>query len=135
MATQDLYDAIKSVNPNVGVLMNTYNNQVLVDNSYGLFDSSSIELDYMPETTSYYWAKTQTKNNITYPMSKEICSESRVSKWFYSSTPAALKSLATIQVAYNIAKTIGIPIAFSINPKLDGVIDQAQADLVGSLTL
>jgi hypothetical protein len=133
---QALYNAIKEVNPNIFVEVNVAANQVRIENSYGLFDGASVEEFIAPATGNDWWTKTQVKNAVTYPCSKELCGASRQSNtWFYKAIPTALRTSGQVQTLYDAAKAKGVPLAISINPKLDGIIDQTQADLIGGITL
>ena len=100
-------------------------------------DGASIEEISKPALPSDdWWVQEQIIGGVVYPCVKEYCFTSRVtSKWFYKSTPAALCTIEEIQAEYDYGKAAGAPCIISINPKLDGVIDQAQANLIGSIVL
>ena len=137
---KNIYNAIKSVDPTIGIIFNSGNNHDKINNGYFPFDGASCEESFQPALPSdTWWGLTQSYSSITYPVSKELVVASRknggTNYWFYSSSPIALRTLAALQGEYDYAKAAGVPVAISINPKLDGIIDEDQADLIASIVL
>ncbi|MEN6388833.1 MAG: hypothetical protein ABFD04_00315 [Syntrophomonas sp.] len=135
--TWDFYSAIKGVNSGIGVILNLSGNKVRVDNTYGAMDVGSVEEDYRPATTTDdFWTQIQVISSVSYPNMRELTLPSRESsKWFYKTSPASLRLLADLQEEYDFAKTVGIPCAISMNPKLDGTLDTDQSDLIADIVL
>jgi hypothetical protein len=135
---REIYNCIKSINPNIGVVMNLWTNKVKTDNPYNPFDAGTTEEGGVEGILSNntWWGLTQSYNGITYPVVKELTCTSRInSAWFWKPTPHALRSLVDLQALYDYAKAAGVPCAFSINPDNTGVIDQDQANLIGDIVL
>ena len=134
---RDLYAALKRAKPDLLIFFNCYGAVDKSDNQHGPFDVMSIEELVFPALpTNAIFNPEQTIKGVTYPCLTELVAATRINHtWFYSSTPAALRTLGNLQPVYNYAKAAGVPLALSINPKLDGTIDTDQADLIGDIVL
>jgi hypothetical protein len=131
----DLYSSIKTINPNIGVIVNCWTNQDRSDNSYLGFDGSSTEETVQPALPNdAWWTKDHTIGGVTYPCVRELVITSNESYW-YNITPDSLRPLAELQAEYDYAKAAAVPIAISISPDSDGIIDEDEADLVASIVL
>jgi hypothetical protein len=137
---RDLYYAIKSVNPSVGVILNIWYDTDRNDPKFGAADATASEEVCMSSigvgSANDWWTKKQRINNIEYPCIKEYVLTSRSNnEWFCNATPAALRTISAVQTVYDYAKGINIPCSISVCPKPDGTIDVDQADLVGDIVL
>lgn len=135
---KDIYNDIKAINPAIGVRMNLWTNHNKVDNPYFPFDGATTEEGGRSSILSSdtWWGLTQKYDGVTYPCVKELTFTSRASAaWYWKPTPYALRNISELQTLYDYSKAAGIPCAVSMNPKNDGIMDQAQADLIGSIVL
>jgi hypothetical protein len=136
----ELYYAVKAQNPNMPYIINCAGDIHNLNNTFFPMDGASLEENLLPnagQVDHAWWTKQMTFGGITYPCVKEISASTRTNyKWYYKyPSPEPLRTLASIQASYNKAKAIGVPIALSVNPKLDGVLDQDQVDLINSIVL
>lgn len=134
---RQFYYVIKSINPNIGVIVNSTGVD-LVPTVCFPSDAGIVENFIRPAHGDNFWLKSQVHNGITYPCSKELTDTSfsaSPGKWFYHQATEGLETLSTLQARYNAAKAEGVPYCVTVCPKADGTIYQAQADLVGSITL
>lgn len=132
----DLYNAIKAINEDIGVIVNCYNNKDRTDNSFGAFDAGSIEeIDKPALPSNDWWVKEQVIGGVTYPCMKEYCFTSTNGHiWFWKSTNE-LRTIEALQAQYDYGKTAGVPCVISVSPDEDGVVGADQAALIASINL
>jgi hypothetical protein len=133
---QMYYNAIKSIDPNCSVIGNTGGDRAF---QWQPYDIGSNEENWSGVPAAWTWAQVLSTTRINagsgYYVPQELVVNNFAGdgRWYWYNQ--ALRSQATIQGLYDIAKANASPFLLNLAPTTAGVIPTAQFDLFRNLTL